>query len=197
MITNPQIPIHALLPPSSAPSPVLIVGCEDWNGFNAGNVLYRVSLELVTFLSHTLAIADEMTRTYHAAVEAGETIAEGNPAGEEEHEPGVEQPPSDQRAQCLALTQLEQYNQSFYPVPDYWINAYPWYDQNEIQLNTHLVGGNKFTDDLSGYIQDWYKGVRLVRQMGGDKRQEVERWRVKAREYWQGATISPPKCDWI
>jgi hypothetical protein len=174
------------------------VGCEDWNGFNAGNVLYRVSLDLIALLSRVLTIADDMTRTYHAALAAGEAVAEGNPEGDEDgNGAGVELPPSDQRAQCLALN-TQAYGERFYPVPDEWINAYPWFDRNELQLNTHFVGGNKHTDDLSEYRTAWRDRMRRVARMSGDElREEVGYWRSKAAAHWAEARIGAPKCDWI
>lgn len=201
MIRNPQIPVHALLPLSPSHTNATVVGCEDWNGFNAGNIIYRVSLETIAFLSHVLALTDEQTRAYIAAGSPVPPDPEGEGTDPDQipgQVDGVELPPSDQRAQCLVLERMEAYGNRFYAMPDEWLNAYPWYDRNELQLNTHFVGGNKYTDDVDNYVELEKAQLRMLKSMSkGEVRQEEQKWAELAGQYWAGVRVGAPKCDWI
>lgn len=137
---NPSIPLHNLLPPRD--SPVWFMGNEDWNGFNAGNMLIRISRETVAFLSEVIAREVDMSRYDGTGKYASP-------------------PPSDQEALCLEVSS-DEWREHFYSIPMKWINAYcspyergqddggpvtlPWTDGGEQQpgiwtpqLNFHLV----------------------------------------------------------
>jgi hypothetical protein len=198
---NPSVPVHHLIPPSPD---VWFLGNEDWNGFNAGNMLLRISRETVAFMSHVIAREVDMSRYENTGKY-------------------VSAPPSDQEALCQSFAE-DEWKEHFYRVPMKWFNAYsspyeptqetggpvnlPWTDGGEQQegvwtpqLNFHLVFILKHyreTEDLKGQME------RVWRKMADDEgwARDVQAktqfaaamwWsQYKDGENWRAGV--PPKC---
>jgi hypothetical protein len=205
LVIDPSIPLHALLPAENAHPDVqaFIVGSEDGNGFNSGNMIYRCNLDLAAFLAHTIALSDDITRAYDIAL-AEVSLSNGK-------DPKVETPPSDQRAVCLVLEQEEAYSSRFFHYPQEWLNSYDLPPKSNaplggsesenpirIQLHTHLVANNKYRTEYSKYIEversNWEK---LIQMSSGELEERV--WQVQevAHDHWQTARVGLPKCIWI
>jgi hypothetical protein len=208
LVVDPTIPLHALLPPhtpvnTSNPLPnantPLIIGTEDINGFNAGNILFKCSLDLIYFISHTLALADEITRSYHLAnTRLGYVVQEG-----EDQE--VETPPSDQRAMCLVLEKDEYYAGRFWHYNNTWFNEYTYGNSPDpgsegavLQLHTHLSANLKYKWRFDKYVEaEWRKWNELVAMDTKQLEQRVEDVKKVAEGWWATAKIGKPKCIWI
>lgn len=174
---NPSIPLHTLIPPSSH---VWFMGNEDWNGFNAGNMLLRISRETVAFMSHVISREVDMSRY--------ENTGKYTSA-----------PPSDQEALCLSISEPE-WQDHFYRIPMKWINAYsspyekgqdeggpitlPWTDGGEQQpgvwtpqVNFHLVFILKHyreTDQLQEQIERVWRKMADEQEWAGDVKAKTE-----------------------
>lgn len=194
MIVDPTVPLHSLLPDKDAREevgPAFIIGSEDGNGYNSGNMIYRCGIELAAYLSHTIAISDDITKDY-------DKVMRDSPDGKEPHD--IETPPSDQRALCLVLEGFPTYANRFYHYPQRWLNSYdlPRDDSSDIQLHTHLVAGRKYRAEYDEYLE---KNMIGWTRLNGMTRQEVEQ-KVKdvketARAWWETARTGLPKCIWI
>lgn len=200
LFRNPFIPVHSLLPPDRPDDtrpPPLIVGTEDFNGFNSGNIIYRVGPDLISFISHAFAIADDVTRRY----EAEKSRQEGNGKGDGNiNMDGWETPPSDQRALCLTLEAKVEYSTRFYHYDTGWLNAYPGWElpDDRVMLNTHMVADHKYRsefDEYRGYWDEIYG--KMLSATPEEVVKETIRVRKVAEEWWKTARVECPKCTWI
>jgi hypothetical protein len=159
-----------------------MLGAEDFNGFNSGNLLYRCGLDLIAFLSRTIVKSDDMIRAY--------SYDKVDPVG-------IESPPSDQRAICLTLQDHPTYANRFYHYPEHWLNAYPS-KLVPMQLNTHMVASNKYQTDLEQFTESERLTMEHIRSMTPeDVKSEEERVGNSAREHWKTAKVGAPKCFWV
>jgi hypothetical protein len=201
MVVDPSVPLHALIPADDNdaryPGPALILGSEDWNGFNSGNMVYRVGVEMVAYLSHVLALSDDITKEY-AVLTAN--LTEKPREGPD----GIESPPSDQRALCLVLEQFPAYAEVFYHGPQQWLNSYgvpndeEAGDRERIQLHTHLVADAKYRDSYQEFIDReedvWERMARWSMSELEERENEV---REVAGKWWVTARTGVPKCIWV
>ena len=183
LIRNPAIPLHALLPTDPA---ALILGTEDFNGFNSGNMLYRCGRDLIAFLSHAIALSYQIAREYDVAQDVG---------GGELFD--IETPPSDQRALCLTLEQQSSFADRFFHYPSHWLNAYlP--DLRDMQLNSHLVADDKYRADLDQFLISEREGWGRLEEMStAEIIVTVESVKSQAEDYWKDAKTGLPHCIWV
>lgn len=193
LVVDPTVPLHALLPDNTTRPGLdpFILGSEDSAGYNSGNLVYRCNVELAAYLAHTLAISDNITKKYD---EIMGKIANGT-------EPdGIELPPSDQRALCLAMKQNESYGSRFFHYEKRWLNSYelPNDDMARIQLHTHLVSGSKYRDEYDEYEAAERRGWQWIRGKTAEQMEErVEQVRAIAGVHWGKARIGLPHCVWV
>lgn len=185
LIRNPLIPLHALLPPDVD---AFILGAEDFNGFNSGNMLYRCGLDLIAYLSRAIVVSDDITRAYDTA--QSQSGSGSAPAD-------METPPSDQRALCLTLESNPIYADRFFHYPQHWLNAYPP-DIQPMQLNTHMVADDKYRTDLDQFLESEREIMDRMRLMTLEevRSEEVSVGNV-AKEHWKTARVGLPKCIWV
>lgn len=191
MIVDPTVPLHSLLPKDDIRAdvgPAFILGSEDFMGFNSGNMVYRCGMELAGFLSHMIALSDDMTKIYRQAESQG-------PDGTR----GVELSPSDQRSMCLILEKFPAYSSRFYHYPQGWLNAYGIHEERvDVQLHTHLVAYSKFRDEYDEYTAEWESGwARLNNMTRLEVEQRVIDVEKKAEDWWETAKIGHPRCNLI
>lgn len=191
---DPTVPLHSLLPDDNVRKEIgraFIIGSEDANGYNSGNMIYRCGIELAAYLSHTLAISDDVTKNY-------DKVMSESPDGKEPH--GIETPPSDQRALCLVLEDRPTYASRFFHYPQRWLNSYDLPQKNDlgVQLHTHLVAGRKYRANYDEYVAEETVGWRRLNSMTGqDAIQRASDVHSRAADWWKDARVGLPKCIWI
>jgi hypothetical protein len=193
LVVDPSVPLHSLIPSDTghAITP-LIVGSEDSNGFNSGNMLYRCDINLAAYLAQTIALSDNITKEYDAAMAEAALL--------EMTKPEIETPPSDQRALCLVLEQDKSFSKRFFHYPQVWLNSYDIFESGEgkVQLHSHLVAGRKYRDEYSEWIEKWDENWNKMKEMGLVELEErVKEVRGIADQYWETARTGLPKCIWI
>lgn len=156
-------------------------------------MIYRCDLELAAYLSHAIAISDDITKNY-------DKVMRQSPDGKEPHD--VETPPSDQRALCLVLEAVPEYASRFYHYPQGWLNSYDIPKDDgagaPIQLHTHLVAGRKYRAEYNEYTLQWEKGwSRLISMTREESERRVIKVEQIAANWWTSARIGLPKCIWI
>ncbi|WVQ64923.1 uncharacterized protein L199_003093 [Kwoniella botswanensis] len=118
VICNPSIPLHHLIPSAVhrlIPEP-LFLGIRDFNGFNNGNMIFRVNRRIIAFLSNALSIEESRAQK----------IMSGNkdvdPKGRIRDNFA-----SDQESLSIALLSPENQDvqRGFYEMPCDWFNFYP------------------------------------------------------------------------
>ena len=192
LVVDPSVPLHSLIPSDSTHSITpLIVGSEDSNGFNSGNMLYRCDIDLAAYLAQTIALSDNITKEYEAAMAEAALL--------EMTKPEIESPPSDQRALCLVLEQDVSFSKRFFHYPQVWLNSYDVFESGgRIQLHSHLVAGQKYRDEYKEWIEKWDENWDRLKMMGlGELEERVREVRGIADEYWETARTGLPKCIWI
>jgi hypothetical protein len=160
LIVDPSIPLHSLIPVDDIrpnANPPLILGNEDKNGFNAGNMLFRVHIDLIYFLSHTFALADDTTKAYYNASAAlGYLVKEGK-------NQIIETPPSDQKSMCLLMHKDKTFGSRFYQYPPRWLNWYEsrWDDGTDSTATAGAMTRTRWRTIWSfNCIYIWWRGPR-------------------------------------
>jgi hypothetical protein len=215
LIVDPSIPLHSLIPVDDIrpnANPPLILGNEDKNGFNAGNMLFRVHIDLIYFLSHTFALADDTTKAYYNASAAlGYLVKEGK-------NQIIETPPSDQKSMCLLMHKDKTFGSRFYQYPPRWLNWYEsrWDDGTDstatagamtrnsveddlvIQLHIHLVAGAKNWARMDPYVErEWIKWSQLLSMNTKELEARSEQVKRVSNDHWKTAKIGAPPCVWV
>jgi hypothetical protein len=194
LVVDPSVPLHSLIPSDSAYPDItpLIVGSEDSNGYNSGNMLYRCDINLAVYLARTIALSDTITKEYEAAMAEVALL--------EMTKPKLETPPSDQRALCLVLEQDEAFSRRFFHYPQVWLNSYDIFESGEgkVQLHSHLVAGRKYRDEYKEWLEKWDENWTRLKGMGLVELDErVREIKNIADEWWKTARTGLPKCIWI
>jgi hypothetical protein len=177
------------------------MGNEDWNGFNAGNMILRISRETVAFMSEVIAREVDMSRY----------------EGTEKYS---SPPPSDQESLCLEISSSE-WRDHFFTIPMKWINAYcspfekgqddggpvtlPWTDGGEQQpgiwtpqLNFHLVFILKHYREPEDLVRQMNRVWERMAQEDGRWREEIKaKSGFAAGRWWDDkeGKGAPPKCS--
>ncbi len=162
----------------------MILANQDMHGFNDGVTFFRVSHELVSFLSQVLVISHDITALWHLGT-------------------GGEGPPSDQRALALALLADSKVQEGFYEIPMRWMNAYtlPGDEDDEGEGyvphgQVHLVAWAKYQWDYSMILElaeEVYERAQVETWEMGEEgnglgpNEERERVRAAAEEWWSVA----------
>jgi len=194
LVVDPSVALHSLIPSDTAHPDIapFIVGSEDSNGYNSGNMLYRCDVNLAVYLAQTIALSDTITKEYNAAMAEAALL--------EMTKPKLETPPSDQRALCLVLERDESFSKRFFHYPQVWLNSYDIFEPGEgnVQLHSHLVAGRKYRDEYREWLEKWDENWTKLRGMGVVEVEErVRQVKSIADEWWKHARTGLPKCIWI
>ena len=187
LIVNPEIAIHDLLPsPDALDPPPLILGNQDFNGFNAGVIIFRVSKDLVDFLVRTLAAEIELV-----------DIAGGSEL-------------SDQTLLNHAFQTFHDVAARFYEIPYRWLNAYHQeFDESANAkepgplLQLHLVSDSKYVVDYVRHLRHaeevYMEAARLDQNVTKGLQTMAKRKRVTefAEEYWRDAKGGVEGVRWL
>ena len=201
IIVDPSIAPHYMLPSEDQNASFLIT--QDWNGFNSGLMLYRVSHLCATFLARVLALE------YSSVDPTADTQTSIESLGYL----------SDQRIIGLSLHRYKDMAEQTYLIPQDWFNAfvYPpddpvahgpeanlkdlqlyqsWTKDERVQLQAHLAGVAKTVVEWQGWpilADDVYRqGREVAKERGVDgnglhllpsKRRAEE----AARQFWTQA----------
>lgn len=144
LILDPGIALHDLLPPRDlSPSPTILVN-QDYNGFNAGVIFFRICHHSITILNRVLA-----TETELVDVEGGQAI-------------------SDQQLFALVIQKYQDIQDHLYEIPRLWVNAY-WGDLNwdgeELVWQVHLVNWTKRNKDWERILRVAARVYRLAEDL--------------------------------
>ncbi|WWC91830.1 uncharacterized protein L201_006777 [Kwoniella dendrophila CBS 6074] len=137
VISNPAIPIHSLLPPSSLSPEPLFLGNQDHNGFNAGVMIFKIDPIILSLLE--------------AVIEGFETSSESDLSS------------NDHSLLSRAINDNPKISKHFYEIPQNWFNAYHP-GQDKIQLQVHFVNHFKYKYPFTPIIRDNFKILEKAKQ---------------------------------
>ncbi|EIW69598.1 hypothetical protein TREMEDRAFT_62458 [Tremella mesenterica DSM 1558] len=159
LVIDPLIPLHLLLPPpSQSPSPIILAN-QDFNGFNNGVTLYRVTPLLLVFISQCIALEAELwaTEQVHA---------------------------TDQALLARGIQRHPEIIERFYTIPQIWMNDYviqgaePSGEEWEPRVQYHLVAWTKWAEGVN------WDEIYETAQKRYPPRRETERAWWESLWYW-------------
>ncbi|WVW86284.1 hypothetical protein I302_108326 [Kwoniella bestiolae CBS 10118] len=182
IISNPSIPIHLLLPPTSVHPQPLFLGNQDHNGFNAGVLILKVHPTILKLLEWVIMQFEDSLNT----LKQGEI------------------PRNDQVLLSTALNTEELgYAEGFYEIPMERFNAY-FLRVGEVQMQVHFVNRLKYRYRFTPVVEENFgilrEAQRQLSRIQEDERGsmgisahgleligEYELARKTGEEYWRGA----------